>query len=341
MSVWRLATLLTMGALLPPATGGKAKALQAHFYYVDDDAAWESLSKNIGAVDLLSPVWLYLQTSGEVRVAVDARVKQLATQSGVPLIPVVMNENFKPEAARTAFDEQRQDAIIASLLKTVVAEGFAGLQLDFENLAPSDRDAYAQFTERLAAAMRAQKKSLSVAVVSPLFAEIPATAKTESWQPTPRSLAYDYERLARASDFLTLMTYDQYTSPNSPGPVAGIGWMEACVRKLLESAPAAKVFLGVPLYHRHWAAKQVTTGTWFEAQQLSWRAKAGTTLDTLHEEPVIRFRDGSTDHVIWYHNAESVKRRIELAKRFRLRGYSAWRIGQEDPSVWTEGIGKP
>jgi len=331
----RWASLSLLGALVPCfliALKLTAEPVR-HFYYVDDDAAWESLAKNIPAIHLLSPAWVNLQTTGEVRVNIDARVKQLAVQNNIPIMPVVMNEDFKTEAARTAFDETKQPAIIDALLKLTIAEDFEGLQIDFENLEPEDREPYARFIEKLAAALHQHRKTLSVAVVSNLFAPSP-----EEWKPTPRSAAFDYGRLGRAADFLTLMTYDQYTSPDAPGPVAGFAWMDACVRKVLESVPPSKVSLGVPLYHRHWAGKQVTTGTWMDAQQISWKAKTGSTFDALHQEPVIRFRENTTDHVIWYHNAASVQRRIELAKRYRLRGFSAWRIGQEDPSVWTEGL---
>jgi len=340
-----LAIALVSALAVHPAVGAwqnqrplAAPAPLAHFYYMDDTAGWESLSANVHQIGLLSPVWFHVQEGGKLRITIDPRVRQFAVQSGVALMPVIVNEEFRLEAARSVFDDTRGQALIQTVVKLTVAENFQGLQLDFEDLEPIDREPYARLAEKLGAALRKHGKQLSVAVVSPLYAAVPASAKAETWIATGRSQAFDYERLAAASDFLSVMTYDQYTSPNAPGPVAGIGWMEACVRKLLETIPPSKLTLGLPLYHRHWAAGRVTTGSWMEAQEWSWKAKAGIVTDGLHEEPVLRFRSGAIDHEIWFQNAGSIRRRIQLAQQLGLRGFSAWRIGQEDPSVWTEGL---
>lgn len=330
--------LLAYAADDTAAPAAAAVPLVSHFYYISDDAAFASLERNISAVQLLSPVWFHIQADGKLRNTADDRVRDLAAKAGAVLHPVIVNDDFRLDSARAAFNNP---ALIEELVNTAVRDHYAGLQLDFENLDAADRDPYAAFAGHLSRALAAKGKTLSIAVVSPVYGTGPATARALAWKPTQRSSAYDYERLAKSASFLTLMTYDQYTSPDAPGPIAGIEWMEACLRNVLDVVPAGKLMLGIPLYHRRWAGTAVTTGTWMEAQELAWKWKTGARLDLLHHEPVIRVRDAGTAHEVWFSNADSVRRRITLARQYGLRGFSAWRLGQEDPSIWTEALATP
>jgi spore germination protein YaaH len=336
----RLLSVLIAGAAAFQQADPRPPKPLAHYYYVDDPAAWLSLERNIDCVGLLSPVWFFVQADGEVRTEIDARVRELALSRGVRLMPVVMNEDFRPEiAAAVLGSQQARDLLVEKLRQIAIAERLAGYQLDFENMEASQREGYAQLAERLGKELRKEGMQLSVAVVAPVYSIGPVESKARNWEPTPRSAAFDYASLGRAADFLTLMAYDQYATPDTPGPIAGLDWVEACIRKTLEFVPARKITLGLPLYHRHWAGAKVTTGSWADAKYEANRANAPAQVDAVHEEPVIRYETEGTPHVIWFHDARSLGRRMELVRKYRLRGFSAWRVGQEDPAIWLE-LGK-
>ena len=55
----------------------------------------------------------------------------------------------------------------------------------------------------------------SVAVPAPLAAAVPPTSTDLPWKASEQSASFDYARLGRAADFITLMTYDEYTAPNN------------------------------------------------------------------------------------------------------------------------------
>jgi len=38
----------------------------------------------------------------------------------------------------------------------------------------------------------------------------------------------------------------------------------------------------------------------------------------------------------WIEDAAALAPKLELQKRYGLRGISVWRLGQEDPRVWTQ-----
>lgn len=128
------------------------------------------------------------------------------------------------------------------------------------------------------------------------------------------------------------MTYDEYT--RDPGPVAGMPWMDASVAKTLEWVAAEKLLLGIPLYYTMWAGKKVTNGPYAEAAKLAADHHAPVQLDSAQMEKTFRFTDQGILHTVWFSDADTISVQISLVKKYRLRGYAAWRLGQEDPATW-------
>jgi spore germination protein YaaH len=163
---------------------------------------------------------------------------------------------------------------------------------------------------------------------------MPPHATQPVWVPNVRAAAFDYARIGRVVDSMTLMSYDEYTAPDQPGPVAGLAWVEACVRKILEWVPAQKVQLGLALYYRHWGGAKVTEGPFPGARVLAAKSGVKMALNAAHQEMTFEFREGPMRHVVWCSDAAGVAQRLALVSKYKLGGYAAWRVGQEDPAVW-------
>lgn len=328
-----IALSLAAFAAQPPA---------AHFYYAGDVAGAQSLELNAPHIRMLSPVWIVVGAVGDVTVNVDPKVMALAAAHRFELWPVVVNRDFRPNIARFVLgDPKRVEALAAKLAAAAIRYRFHGLHLDFENMDGLDRRGYVHLAASLRQILSREGIGLSAAVSAPLYSTGGTAGRPLEWRTAQRSEAYDYGALAAHCDFLTLMSYDQYATPGAPGPIAGISWMEACLRKILESVPAEKIQLGLPLYHRRWTGRFISTGSWAEAQVAAIKARVPWNLDPLHQEPVIRFRQGGIDSTIWFEDARSLAMRLELVARYALRGFSAWRLGQEDPSVWPALFSRP
>ncbi|MEZ5403509.1 MAG: glycosyl hydrolase family 18 protein [Bryobacteraceae bacterium] len=321
-------------ALAAASTSGAERPL-AQFYYVSDNAALRSLEANIDSIGLLSPAWIEVDPSGGLTTSIEPRVMELAAAHSVHVMPLVMNANFDPAVAAAVLREETvRSALAAKIARLVLSENFDGVQLDFEGLDSTTRDGYTALARTLAAQLSRYGKRLAVTVAAPVYAIGPIDQKPSAWLATPRSEGFDYAKLGAAADFVTLMAYDQYATADAAGPVAGFEWVDACIRKALEWIPAGKLTLGLPFYHRRWAGARIATGSWAEAQAEAIRENAPTEWHPMHQEPFIRFERAGVANVVWFHNAASLERRLELARRYGLRGFSAWRLGQEDPAVW-------
>ncbi|MCL4401863.1 MAG: glycosyl hydrolase family 18 protein [Acidobacteria bacterium] len=302
------------------------------FYFLNDAKSWKSLEENGGTVNLLSPVWFSVTRTGTLESSMDLKLIEWAAEKKIPVMPVLVNQGFDPGSAHALIGSRRvQETVIATLLRIAALRGFKGIQLDFESFAVSDRDGYTQFVERFARALHNLHMQLSVAVMSPYGAE---PQDGGGWTKSTHAAAFDYFQLGTAADFITLMAYDQHTAADKPGPIAGLPWAEACVQKLLEVVPSSKLLLGIPLYYRRWGRAKASEGPFHEAQALAARHQAKILRDGTQAESMFRFEDGEREQVVWFSNAADLRRRMELIGRYRLRGYSAWRLGQEDPEAW-------
>ena len=320
---------VVLAALL--ATSPPAERL---FYAVDDAAGVASLVAHGAEVDVLAPQVLTLEADGTLAGALPPALAAAARACRIPLVPLVVNPGFRPEPILEVLDSpERQARAIAALLSRARAEGWAGVQFDFEHIPAAARDRYTNFVRTAGAAFRGAGLSLSVAVVAQHSQEPGAYAPGfwEEW-----AGVFDYAALADAADFLSLMTYDQHTRLTGPGPVAGLPWVEAVLAHALAQVAPAKLSLGIPLYYRAWRSRGGPGyGGFREAQALRELLGVPARWDPVQRSPFFVAAGDATVTTVWYEDARSLAERLALVRRHGLRGFSAWVLGQEDPAAWT------
>jgi spore germination protein YaaH len=151
---------------------------------------------------------------------------------------------------------------------------------------------------------------------------------------------YDYPRLARDADFLSIMAYPQHTASTGPGPLAGLPWVRRIVDFTRSAVPAQKISLGVPLYGLHWVAAAADGAPKWKGRTSLYSSTAAVIgknpPEWREDESVYRavFEDESGRHELWYEDARSVAAKLDLAVTEKLAGISAWALGQEDPALW-------
>jgi spore germination protein YaaH len=50
--------------------------------------------------------------------------------------------------------------------------------------------------------------------------------------------------------------------------------------------------------------------------------------------PYTFFENGGLFEYIFFEDARSFRAKVDLIKKYKLRGFSAWVLGNEDPKVW-------
>ncbi|NIT04619.1 hypothetical protein GTO10_07050, partial [Candidatus Saccharibacteria bacterium] len=122
---------------------------------------------------------------------------------------------------------------------------------------------------------------------------------------------------------------------SAAGAIAPLSWVEAVIGFALSQIPKGKIHLGVPFYGYDWIGKQGTGVTWEDAQELIKRYKTSPKRDPASKELHFSYKKEGEKHTVWFNDFTSVKAKLALVKRYELAGIGIWRIGREDPKIWS------
>lgn len=316
------------------------------FYYIDNETSFTSFKHNIEKISIVAPQAYSVDEDGIVWGAVDPRIVEIAAQHKVGVMPLIVNPGFDQMMLhRLLVNDRARRRAIASMVELCERNKFLGIQFDFENLHINDKDAFTQFYRETAEALHQKGYQLSAAVVHrpDEFAGPTGYFKWlfENWR-----AGYDLAELAKIGDFLSVMTYSQHTRRTTPGPNAGIPWVTQVIEYFLKFVPPEKLSLGIPLGSQHWYTA-LDTARYF-ANARSWsssldypsammlveRFKAKVEWNDEQKVSYVIFDNGGLFEYIYLEDARSFKAKIELMKKYKLRGFSAWVLGNEDAEIW-------
>jgi spore germination protein YaaH len=337
--------IATAAALLSSARSLAAQNVEALWYSVASERSTDSFLAHADQISIVSPQVFALDRSGAIHGAIDPRVVAKAHEKGVKLVPLVMNPGFdQPTIHRVLTVTSVRRRAIASLVSLCRDDHLDGIQFDIENVNVADKNALTAFMRESANALHGAGCSVSAAVV-PRSSEDPGPTSYHRWMFENWRGAYDYKALADALDFISFMTYAQHTGGSTPGPVAGYTWMEDALKYVLSlGVPPSKISLGIPSYSDWWyPAYSAKSGARVRGSDISY-AKAADLLARYHATPVwddpekssyAFWSNAGVYEYLWIEDARSFMAKLELVHQYRLRGYSVWVLGLEDPATWT------
>jgi spore germination protein len=165
---------------------------------------------------------------------------------------------------------------------------------------------------------------------------IDVPAKTVDNPANGWSGAFDYSELAKYSDTLMLMTYDEHESHGAPGPIASVGFVEKCLQYATSVVPKEKLMLGIPFYGYDWADKGRCKCLWYSKNsQFIQDKKIKTRWDSDSKCPWYCYKDErGQKRTAWYENARSTEAKLKLGAEFDVAGICIWSLGDEDPATW-------
>lgn len=330
----------------PPPAPARQKSAELLFYMSGSEDSFRSFRDHVRQITVVAPQSFSVDEHGVVWGEVDPRVLPLAKANGVKVIPLVVNPGFNQTTIHALLDSPVARArAVRAFVELARENGFDGWQFDFENIAITDRDSLTAFFQETAAALHADGRSLSIAVV-PFNGQVPETAyghyMVENWRGV-----YDVKALADAGDFLSLMTYAQHTGGTTPGPIADLSWMRRMLeRALAEGVPPAKLSLGIPSYSGYWFTNwDAQHGSRGQGREIGF-PRARSLLDRYGAQPTWLPAVGAS-LAYWAHDDVYQWLFLEDRRAFAaklallrehpdLRGISVWVLGAEDPAIWQE-----
>ena len=308
-----------------PAAPAPAHGPQFAAFYVGwDENGRTSLASHIAALDVFSPMWVTVRGAKADLVPEDDPRTQalLAARPHAPqVIPIVSNAHDDIWDAKAAgaviLDPAVRTRVLAGLADLAKARGFSGYVFDFEQLTPP---AVAAFPAFLAEARSA---------LGPKGLKIWAVVSVDPQWPMPA--------LAASADAIVLMGYDECWATSNPGPVGGADWLQAELTQRLAGVDPGKVVVALASYGYDWPkggrARVISAA---DALALARRTGARVRRDPVSANAHFAYVDAKGVHrEIWMVDGPAFALERRLASAFRPQGVALWRLGLEDPGLWT------
>jgi spore germination protein YaaH len=294
------------------------------------DATIRGHVANTLGLDVDSPTYFELaDSSGGLNDKSNKDTVAWLKNQGYKVYPLVSNQFDTALTSQFLANPQAQSNFIQALVKRATELGVHGLNIDFENVSGKDRAAFTAFMKNLTDA--AHQNGLIISIDLPR-GSLKWNAQT----------AFDHEKLAGIVDYIVIMAYDQYYSGSKePGSVAGLDWVEEGVEEFLTyGIPRDKLIMGIPLYVREWkldsGGNLVSNRALMMKDLTAWISskKATLTWDERFKQYRAEYSEDGYNYVFWLENEDSVKARIDIAKKYDLAGVAMWRLGYDSADLW-------
>lgn len=310
----------------PGASGQKEVLGFFAEWWGTDTSSYNILTKHSDKIDTIAAFWGTMQSDGTItdRGGNDhAAVVKYATANKVNTL-LMVNNSKDHDAAHTVLSSPaiRQKAI-ANIEAVIKKYGLAGVNIDFESLAPSDKNNLTAFMQELSDRLKPQGYTISIDVMPKHNEE------------ADFAMAYDYAKLAQSCDQIIVMTYDYHGPWSGPGSIADVNSIEKDISYALKFIPKNKLMLGVAGYGYDWSSKGVESLEFGAIQNLITKFGAKVEWDDSAKSPHFTYTgpDGIV-HQVWYENAQSLQYKLNLVNSYDIAGIALWKLGEEDPASW-------
>lgn len=310
----------------PPA----GRPLSIGFYVNWDDNSYPALQRTLPHLDWVLPTWLSISGAQmALKSDVDDQALDLihTSRPDMPVLPVIQNSvddewdgaGLAKLLADPAMRTQRLDDIVTFL----TANKFAGLTVDFEEVPAAAQPDLRSFLAQMSAAFK--PLGLTLAVTVPF--------DDDDW---------DYKAYAGIADYLIVMAYDQHWAQGTPGSIAAQDWFEKTLDQRMAELDPAHTIVAIGGYGYDWVKGQTATDLTFQdALRAAHDSEATIDFDDATNNPHFSYvEDDGKTHDVWFLDGVTGYNQIHAADIYKPAGYALWRLGSEDPSLWSV-MGEP
>lgn len=211
----------------------------------NDKSSFVNMKSNNLGLDVLSPTWFDVTgavsdiSSIKINDMADINYVNIAHKNGYE-VWARFCEMDKSRAAIEFSNKTVRARIISQISKYAITYDLDGINVDYEALGSANKDGFTSFMKELYSNLK--KLNLNVSV------DITKYSKASSLY----SLCYDRPNLAKYSDYLILMGYDEHVSSSKdPGSVGSYNWVDTAIKDIInQGVPSKKLILAVPFYLR-------------------------------------------------------------------------------------------
>lgn len=293
------------------------------FHVPWDAQSAESLRRHINDLDWIIPGWVSV-TGPKHNITTFSDTAGRAVINGAthrPLVlPMIQNaiegQWDGPGMAALLHNPKLRKGFLDRLEPWLLANHAAGAFFDFEQLPASAQPDYLTFLNEVNT--RFDRHGWLIAMAAPVG--------DRSW---------NLPAYAKIVDRVFLMAYDEHENSGDPGPVASQHWFARAVADSARGISADKLVVTIGNYGYDWYPGGSDSKTVEEAWQIARDSDAMPVFDPASGNSGFSYEEGDKKHVVWFLDAASAYNQIAFLRRAGLGGIALWRLGSEDPGVWS------
>jgi cellulose synthase/poly-beta-1,6-N-acetylglucosamine synthase-like glycosyltransferase/peptidoglycan/xylan/chitin deacetylase (PgdA/CDA1 family) len=314
-----------------PASFGD-KTLSIGFYINWDESSYSSLERNLHGLDWLMPQWAHLASTkpGDNPLADELKDPQAVKalnlirekrpeMSIIPMVQNLTDETWEKDLLnRAVADEPSRQRLIDAITNFVEQNKFAGVCLDFEEPLPETQVNLLKFVQELHEAFKPRGWVLAQAV----------PFDNDAW---------NYKDYAAATDYLVLMAYDEHFANKDYGSIASQAWYEGLLSKRMAELDPSKTIVALGNYGYDWTEGQSAQEVSFQEALIHARdSEAQVEYDTKTGNPHYEYdEEDDSHHIVWFLDSVTAFNQMRAASGYHPAGFALWRLGSEDPSIWS------
>lgn len=314
----------------------KAKTIRAAFYTPWSKESLNDLKQNAGKLNTVFPEWFFINPKTfNIEQKIDTAALNVMRKKKLSIHPMLTNYVTDPDNSKSGFsgdllhkilnNKQIKAKIIAQLVYYLNKYKFQGVNIDFEEIKEPTNEPLAQFQKEIYQALSSKGYIVSVDV-------------------EPKNEDYNYKSLGQNSDFVVLMAYDEFSAPNWPGPISGQKWIEEQMDWISQYINPEKIILGVAGYGLDWTLddngeKVVLPISYSAAINAAKLSNSSIYFDDNSYNLNINYDEfvhgKKRNHNLWFTDAATTFNVLRFADDYSTAGTALWRLGSEDPRIWT------
>jgi cellulose synthase/poly-beta-1,6-N-acetylglucosamine synthase-like glycosyltransferase/peptidoglycan/xylan/chitin deacetylase (PgdA/CDA1 family)/spore germination protein YaaH len=302
--------------------------INAGFYRAWEPQAYFSLADHIAKLDMIVSEGFFITPGRDTIVAnIDTGLINLNRKYRKPVL-ISLSNYVSYDKAKGGYDAKDVERIIGNKkLRTQFINNiagqltrykFKGINLDFDNIKNINSKNYIAFESEL------------YAILHPLGFLV-----TQNVLPDDEN--YKLERLQLVNDFLFVMAIDEHNDGSNPGDLSNQHWAEQILDRVCARIPSEKVILTIAGGAYDWPESSVGASIGYQqAISTAREHSSGIIFDpnsaNLH---YTYFDQDSLQHTVYFTDAATNFNIIRMADDWDTGGVALWRLGAEDPRLWT------
>jgi cellulose synthase/poly-beta-1,6-N-acetylglucosamine synthase-like glycosyltransferase/peptidoglycan/xylan/chitin deacetylase (PgdA/CDA1 family)/spore germination protein YaaH len=302
--------------------------INAGFYRAWEPQAYSSLVDHIARLDMVvTEGFTVTRNADTITAKIDTGLINLNKKYKKPILVSISNY-INYDAIHGGFDTKDIYRIIknkklrATFINSVAAQltkyHFQGINLELDNIKDRHDKNYVEFEKEFYQVLHPQGFLVT----------------TNAW---PEDDQYDITKLQHYNDFLFIMAIDEHTEDTNPGDLSNQRWVETILDDVCTKIPSEKVILTVQGGGYDWP--ESSTGKSISYQQsisFAQENQSKITYDPVSANLHYTYYDlDSLEHSVYFTDAATNFNIIRKADDWATGGVALWRLGAEDPRLWS------